>query len=128
MERAIQIFAVINLVVIGLSHVAQPRAWAEFFVALREKGDRGVFVVGFMSLAFGSLIVAFHNVWSGLPIVLTILGWTQVLKGLVYFTFPSYGLRKLGIVDVERARMFVWPGLGLLVIAALLGYDLAASG
>jgi uncharacterized protein YjeT (DUF2065 family) len=128
MERAIQIFAVINLVVIGLSHVAQPRAWAEFFVALREKGDRGVFVVGFMSLAFGSLIVAFHNVWSGLPIVLTILGWAQVLKGLVYFTFPSYGLRKLGIVDVERARMFVWPGLGLLVIAALLGYDLAASG
>ncbi|MEE9578362.1 MAG: hypothetical protein V3W24_02215 [Gemmatimonadota bacterium] len=128
MERAIQIFAVINLVVIGLSHVAQPRAWAEFFVALREKGDRGVFVVGFMSLAFGSLIVAFHNVWSGLPIVLTILGWTQVLKGLVYFTFPSYGLRKLGIVDVERARMFVWPGLGLLVIAALLGYDLAAGG
>ena len=67
MERAIQIFAVVNLVVIGLSHVAQPRAWAEFFVALREKGDRGVFVVGFMSLAFGSLIVAFHNVWSGLP-------------------------------------------------------------
>ena len=128
MEREIQIFATINLVVIGLSHVAQPRAWAEFFVALREKGDRGVFVVGFMSLAFGSLIVAFHNVWSGLPIVLTILGWAQVLKGLVYFTFPSYGLRKLGIVDVERARMFVWPGLGLLVIAALLGYELAASG
>ena len=128
MERAIQIFAVINLVVIGLSHVAQPRAWAEFFVALREKGDRGVFVVGFMSLAFGSLIVAFHNVWSGLPIVLTILGWAQVLKGLVYFTFPSYGLRKLGIVDVERARMFVWPGLALLVIAGLLGYHLAVSG
>ena len=128
MEREIQIFATINLVVIGLSHVAQPRAWAEFFVALREKGERGVFVVGFMSLAFGSLIVAFHNVWSGLPIVLTILGWAQVLKGLVYFTFPSYGLRKLGLVDVERARVFIWPGLALLVMAALLGYDLAVSG
>ena len=128
MERAIQVFAMINLVTVGLSHVLQPRAWAEFYVALRDKGDRGVFVVGFMSLAFGSLIVAFHNVWSGLPMVLTILGWAQVLKGLVYFTFPSYGLRKLGIVDVERARMFVWPGLALLVIAGLLGYHLAVSG
>lgn len=128
MERAIQVFAMINLVTIGLSHVVQPRVWAEFFVALRDKGDRGVFVVGFMSLAFGSLIVAFHNVWSGLPMVLTILGWAQVLKGLVYFTFPSYGLRKLAIVDVERARMFVWPGLALLVIAGLLGYHLAVSG
>lgn len=128
MERAIQVFAMINLVTVGLSHVLQPRAWAEFYVALRDKGDRGVFVVGFMSLAFGSLIVAFHNVWSGLPMVLTILGWAQVLKGLVYFTFPSYGLRKLAIVDVERARMFVWPGLALLVIAGLLGYHLAVSG
>ncbi len=125
MERAIQVFAMINLVTVGLSHVLQPRAWAEFYVALRDKGDRGVFVVGFMSLAFGSLIVAFHNVWSGLPMVLTILGWSQVLKGLVYFTVPSYGLRKLGIVDIERARMFVWPGLALLVIAGLLGYHLA---
>lgn len=128
MERAIQVFAMINLVTVGLSHVLQPRAWAEFYVALRDKGDRGVFVVGFMSLAFGSLIVAFHNVWSGLPMVLTILGWAQVLKGLVYFTVPSYGLRKLAIVDVERARMFVWPGLALLVIAGLLGYHLAVSG
>ncbi len=128
MERAIQVFAMINLVTVGLSHVLQPRAWAEFYVALRDKGDRGVFVVGFMSLAFGSLIVAFHNVWSGLPMVLTILGWSQVLKGLVYFTVPSYGLRKLGIVDIERARMFVWPGLALLVIAGLLGYHLAVSG
>ena len=93
------------------AHVFQHRAWAEFFLALRDQGDRGVFVVGFMSLAFGSLIVAFHNVWSGLPMVLTILGWAQVLKGLLYFTLPSYGLRKLGIVDIERARMFVWPGL-----------------
>lgn len=125
MERAIQVFAMINLVTVGLSHVLQPRAWAEFYVALRDKGDRGVFVVGFMSLAFGSLIVAFHNVWSGLPMVLTILGWSQVLKGLVYFTVPSYGLRKLGIVDIERARMFVWPGLALLVIAGVLGYHLA---
>jgi len=63
------------LLVIGLSHVAQPRAWVEFFVWLRGKGHAGVFVNGFLSLGFGSFIVAFHNVWNGLPVILTLLGW-----------------------------------------------------
>ncbi len=90
MERAIQVFAMINLVAIGLSHVVQPRVWAEFFVALRDKGDRGVFVVGFMSLAFGSLIVAFHNVWLGLPMVLTILGWASPSWSSSSSTEPAF--------------------------------------
>ena len=127
MEQAIQLFAVINLAVVGLSHIVQPRAWAEFFVGLRGRGHAGVFVVGFMSLYFGSLIVAFHNVWSGLPIVLTILGWSQVLKGFLYFTFPSYGLKRLGFVSIERARMFIVPGVVLLVMAGLLGFHLATA-
>ena len=39
MERATEIFAAIQLLVIGLSHVFQPRAWVEFFLWLREKGQ-----------------------------------------------------------------------------------------
>ena len=66
MERAIEIFAVIHLGVMGLSHILAPKAWIEFFIRLREKGHPGVFAVGFMSLFFGSIIAAFHNVWSGL--------------------------------------------------------------
>ena len=127
MEQAIQVFAIINLAVVGLSHIVQPRAWTEFFVGLREKGHAGVFVVAFMSLYFGSLIVAFHNVWYGLPIVLTILGWAQVLKGFLYFTFPAYGLKKLGFVSMERSRMFIVPGVALLIMAGLLGFHLATA-
>ena len=127
MEQAIQVFAIINLAVVGLSHIVQPRVWAEFFVGLREKGRAGVFVAAFMSLYFGSLIVAFHNVWQGIPIVLTILGWAQVLKGLAYFTVPSYGLKKLDFVSIERARMFIAPGIALVIIAGLLGFHLATA-
>ena len=127
MEQAIQVFALINLTVVGLSHVLQPRTWAEFFVGLRENGRAGVLAVGFMSLWFGSLIVAFHNVWSGLPIVLTILGWAQVLKGLLYFTAPGYGLKKMGLVSIERSRMFMAPGVALLIVAGLLGFHLTAA-
>lgn len=124
METAVQIFAVIQLGTIGLSHVLAPRAWAEFFILLRGKGHTGVFVVGFMSLGFGSIVAAFHNVWTGIPAVLTILGWAQVLKALIYFTFPAYGLRALATVSVDRARVFVYAGFFLLALAALFGYHL----
>lgn len=126
-ERALQIYAVVQLGILGLSHIVQPRAWVDFFAYLRERGEAGVFANAFLSLLFGSIVVAFHNVWSGIPTVLTVLGWAQVAKALLYFTFPAYGLRKMQIPTHERAWMFVIPGVALLVIAGLLAYHLAAG-
>ncbi|MBT8405303.1 MAG: hypothetical protein KJP18_15675 [Gemmatimonadetes bacterium] len=120
LHTMVQIFAVIHLTTVGLSHIAAHRAWAEFFVLLREKGEAGVFVVAFLSLGFGSVVAAFHPVWSGLPLVLTLFGWTQVLKGLLYLCVPSYGLKKLGLVTLERSRMFIAPGVFMLALAGLV--------
>ena len=74
MEQAVQIFAIVNFVVIGLSHIVQPRVWVEFFVFLRERGEAGAFATALLSLIFGSIIVAFHNVWTRIPAVLTVVG------------------------------------------------------
>ena len=63
-ERAIEIFAAINFLILGLSHVFQHRAWTEFFVRLREKGHPGAFANGFLTLFTGSLIVAFPKTVS----------------------------------------------------------------
>ena len=122
MQRAIQIFAAVNFIVIALSHMLQPRAWAEFFIALRAKGDPGVFANAMLSLLVGSIIVAFHNVWTGLPMVLTIVGWGQVMKGLINLTVPSVGVRTLARVSIERSHEFVAAGAVLLGVGALQVY------
>jgi hypothetical protein len=127
MERAIEIYAIVNLAVIGLSHAVAPRAWVQFFTTLRQCGEAGVFANAFLSLVFGSLIVAFHQVWSGIPLVLTLLGWAQVVKALVYFAFPSYGLRKMQIPTAERANIFVLPGVAFIALAGLLAYHVATT-
>lgn len=123
-ERAVQVFAIANFLVIGLSHVVRPRVWVDFFAWLRERGEAGAFANAFLSLIFGSIVVAFHNVWTGIPLVLTLVGWAQVLKALVYFTFPAWGLRKMRIPSAEKPGLFVYPGVALLVLAGLLGYHL----
>ena len=127
MERAIQIYAIIHLTVIGVSHIVQPHAWVDFFVWLRARGHAGVFAVAFISLWFGSLIVAFHNVWEGLPVALTVLGWAQVLKAALYFCRPEFGLEKLAIPSHERARLFVVPGALFVALALLLTYHLTTT-
>ena len=122
MERAIEIYAGIQFLVIGLSHLFQPRAWVDFFVLLRGKGLPGVFANAFLSLVFGSIIVAFHNVWAGLPMVLTIVGWAQVLKSLIGFVLPQVSMRGLQRPSMERAWEFQVAGMLFLALAGLMAY------
>ena len=89
MELAVQKLAIVNFFVIGLSHIIQPRAWARFFIDIREKGATGSFIIAFIHFPLGALVVAFHNVWHGLPMILTFIGYGLLLKSLVYLNPPK---------------------------------------
>ena len=126
METAVERLCAVHFLVIGLSHVARPREWAELFILLRAKGTVGSFANASLPLVLGSLIVSFHNVWTGLPLVLTLVGWMYVLKGLLYFLFPGLGLRTLDRVTLDRSREFVHAGalligLGIFSVYVSLG-------
>jgi uncharacterized protein YjeT (DUF2065 family) len=120
MELAVQKLAIVNFFVIGLSHIIQPRAWAQFFIDIREKGATGSFIVAFIHFPLGALIVAFHNVWHGLPMILTFIGYALVLKGLVYFIFPKRGLKSLSRVSLEKSWEFVAGGVFSIGLSGLL--------
>jgi hypothetical protein len=94
----------------------------EFFLWLRAQGRHGVFLDGLLSLNFGALIVAFHNVWSGLPVVVTLIGWAQVCKGLVRLVAPGVGLRIYERITPEREWLFRVGGAFALALGALAGY------
>ena len=127
MERSVEIFAVVQLTVIGLSHIVFHRAWAEFFVWLTTRGRAGAFANGFTSLAFGSIVVAFHRVWSGPAMVLSIVGVLSVLKAAQCFLFPDLALRSMARATPERSREFVAAGVVALAIAAVTAFGLVRA-
>ena len=127
MERSLEIFAAIQLTVIGISHVVHHRAWAEFFIWLRGRGLPGAFANGFLSLAMGSMILAFHRVWSGWPLVLTIFGVLNLIKATQCFVLPATSMRSMNRVSLERSREFVVAGVLSLAIAAVTAYGLVRS-
>lgn len=123
MRDVIQVFAIINLLVMGLSHALQPRAWAELFVRVVEQGRPGALLVGGLHLLFGAIIVAGHPVWGGVPILLTILGWGWTLKGALYLCLPEVGLRSMARVDPEKPRGFVVAGLMMIAVGIVIGWS-----
>ena len=127
MERSVEVLAMIVFGVMGLSHILQPKAWAEFFILLRGKGEAGAFVDGFLNLAVGVVIVAFHNVWSGIPVVVTIVGWGLLIKGVIRFCVPTQGLRMMARVSVARAWEFQVAGVLLVILAGVVGYGVYAG-
>lgn len=120
MEQAIQVFAAIAFSVIGVSHLARAQSWVAFYRALAARGTVGVFLEGFLLLNFGAIIVAFHNVWHGPALVLTLIGWVQVLKGLVRFVVPQVGLRIVERATPERAWHFQVGGVFALLVGGFL--------
>jgi hypothetical protein len=127
MGRSVEMLAIILFGVVGLSHILQPRAWAEFFILLRGKGEAGAFMDGLLNLPLGAIIVGFHNIWSGIPVVLTLVGWGLLIKGLIRFCAPKQGLRMMARVSVERSWEFQVAGALLVVLAGLLGYGVYAG-
>lgn len=127
MEKSIEVLAIILFGVMGLSHILQPRAWAEFFILVRSKGEAGAFVDGFLNLPIGGVIVAFHHTWSGIPAALTLLGWCLLIKGFIRFCAPKLALRAIARVSVERSWEFQAAGAALVVFAGLLSYGIYAG-
>jgi hypothetical protein len=120
LAHAAEIFVVINFTVVGLSHIVQPRAWAEFFIRLRALGSTGVFVNAMLSLLVGSIIVSLHNDWNGLAAIVTFLGWAQVVKGTISLLVPAVGMRGLMRVSLDRDWEFQVGGAVFLVISGFI--------
>ncbi len=57
--------------------------------------------------------MAFHNIWHGLPgLIVTLIGWGLAIKSTIYFLFPRFGVRMLGVslvgtsLALRRRRCF----------------------
>ena len=83
-----------------------------------------LFIFGLVVVGAGLALVLGHNVWSGgaLPVVVTLVGWLTLLKGLAFLFFPPPAA--VGIViwgDAYRQYYYVDVTLAF-VLGAYLTY------
>jgi hypothetical protein len=75
----------------------------------------------------GAFIVAFHNVWHGIPLIVTLIGWGLTVKSTIFFLFPRHGVRMLGTISLERSRQFVVAGVFSVLLAAVIACPLVVG-
>ena len=74
----------------AIAMLVQRDATAQVMTALVHDAQL-TYVVGVLALLGGLAIVLNHNVWSGgaLPVLVTIIGWVTLLKGLLSLFLPA---------------------------------------
>ena len=123
LEILVERWFAIGSVVFGVSHLLYPGKWAALSAPLRER-ESGALLVGTFYLPLGLAVVLAHNVWVwDLRVIVTLIGWSMVAKGVGYLLFP----RALSVVMPAPERLergFRIAGWVLMVVGALLAYDL----
>ncbi|MEM9172971.1 MAG: hypothetical protein AAGA84_09725 [Pseudomonadota bacterium] len=117
---AVQLVFCFAFLLMGLSHLLQPRMWREFFAHLHSLGTTGVVYRTFMmELIPASVLVAFHQVWHGVAVVITVYGWLLLLKVVISMLYPAAGLRSLAMAEKAGDRGFIVAGTALIALSVL---------
>lgn len=56
-----------------------------------EKDVLAVLTFGMVAMVFGIIQISVHNAWNTIPqIIVSLLGWGTLLKGIVFVTAPGF--------------------------------------
>lgn len=123
MEQAVAFMAGVSYLALGLSLLFHWRVWSDWLKRMRTHGHSAAIALGAMHLAIGTFIVAFHWQWTGLPIVLTILGIKAILEGYLYTLFPGILLAMLQWYEPRHRPLLRVGGIITIVFSLLFLYE-----
>ncbi len=77
-------------IVVALAMITHKQATVEMVTGLLNS-QAAVFAVGLIGIVAGLALILGHNVWSGgaLPVVVTLIGWWSLIKGLLCLFLPQ---------------------------------------
>ena len=107
----------ISLVVIPLAMLVKEKYVKQLFTSVEN--DATFFFWGVISFLIGLTMILAFNVWSqSWQVVITILGWATLLKGLVVLFFPELAkkyARKIASQNWLPIALIVLVFIGLII-------------
>ena len=83
-----------------------------------EKSTALTFMTGFMAIVIGMLLVEYHNLWAWeWPVLITIVGWASIIKGLMFIAFPNM----ISFFKPWYKKNQTWGTL-MVVVGLIFGY------
>ena len=70
------------------------------------KDQKFVILTSFIAIILGLLNILFHDVWkSDYRLIITLLGWTSLIIGLMLFIFPKNTINWIGFINVKFVQL-----------------------
>ncbi len=113
----------LTFIVAGIGMMLNQKYYMEMAKSVAK--NEGVLTVGgFLSLVMGLAIIQTHNIWSAeWPVIITLLGWISVVKGIVLLVAPGLMSDLVGSFK-KKSQVVLLKGL----VMSLLGLFLAFQG
>ena len=121
---AVQFVMFFSAILMGISHIVQPKMWEDYFTHLHSRGEIAIITRTFtLELWPALIIVIFHQVWSGPGIIVSIYGWLLLTKCTVSILQPSLGMKSLKQAQ-RGGKGFIFAGLMLIIVGICAGWAL----
>ncbi len=103
-------------ILVGLAMIVHKQAMVEMMKELATS-SAGIFVVAMIAIAVGLAMVLGHNIWSGgaLPVVVTVIGWWSLIKGLLCLFLPQGEIEALLAGSRYEQYYYLSPTITLLL-------------
>jgi hypothetical protein len=114
-------------IIAALAMLTHKQATVEAVTALVHSAPL-LLVVGVIAVAGGLALVLGHNVWSGgaLPVVVTLIGWVVLGKGLLMLFLAPEAAVELFLGDLRYEQFFYGYGAVSLLLGLYLIYGASA--
>ncbi|MCX7551736.1 hypothetical protein [Xanthomarina sp. F2636L] len=81
-----------------------PRRIKQVFNDLRD--EKFLIITSFVAIIVGLLNILFHNIWDpNWKLIITLIGWMALFKGLTLFTFPKQTVKRLNYINVKFVQV-----------------------
>jgi vacuolar-type H+-ATPase subunit I/STV1 len=109
--------------IVALYMVGHREAMLELIAALVHDAPL-LFTLGVLTTLGGLALVLAHNVWSGgiAPVIVTVLGWATLLKGILFLWFSSQGAADFYLGTLRYGELFYFYCAVSLALGAFLAY------
>lgn len=98
--------------------------WQAWVTHLQVQGRNTSLVLGSVNLLLGSFIVAFHWVWEGAALLVTLFGVLFLCRSVVLLFCPNFLPKTLKKLAPRMNGLITLSGLVITAVAVILLYDL----
>lgn len=118
--QAIEFMSALTFLMIGLSYMLRSKDWIIWMENFYKNSPQSSLVLGSSNVFIGSLILGFHWVWQGLPVIISVIAVVIIIKGMLNLLLPARTLSKMAQVYIKHELWLRMIGIVLVILSVLL--------